>query len=181
MHWFAKLFKGRVEKANVRKQINFRHVVRFVSFDSKTQKFTVIIHDLVNDQMKTEIFDFVVVASGHFSYPNIPNFPGVETFSGRVLHAHDFRDALEFKDKNVLIVGTSYSAEDIGSQLYKYGAKTITVSYRTKPMGYHWPANWKEVPLITKINRSKVSFKDGTKSDQRQRQRNQKSLFSFDH
>ena len=31
--------KGRVEKANVRKQINFRHVVRFVSFDSKTQKF----------------------------------------------------------------------------------------------------------------------------------------------
>lgn len=47
------------------------------------------------------------------------------SFGGRILHAHDFRDALEFKGKNVLLVGSSYSAEDIGSQCYKYGAKQI--------------------------------------------------------
>jgi hypothetical protein len=62
-------------------------------------------------------FDYVVVASGHFSTPNVPLFQGVESFPGRVLHAHDFRDALEFKGKRMLLVGTSYSAEDIGSQV----------------------------------------------------------------
>ena len=36
-------------------------------------------------------FDYVVVASGHYSVPNVPTFPGVEKFPGRVLHAHDFR------------------------------------------------------------------------------------------
>ena len=36
-------------------------------------------------------FDYVVVASGHYSVPHVPTFPGVEKFPGRVLHAHDFR------------------------------------------------------------------------------------------
>ena len=64
-----------------------------------------------------------IVASGHFSTPNVPYFDGLDTFNGRVLHAHDFRDALEFKGKDMLIVGRSYSAEDIGSQCWKYGAQ----------------------------------------------------------
>ena len=72
----------------------------------------------------------------------MPNFEGFERFPGRILHAHDFRDATEFRGKDVLIIGTSYSAEDIGSQCWKYGAKSITVSHRTAAMGYDWPTNW---------------------------------------
>ena len=37
---------------------------------------------------------------------------------GRVLHAHDMRDATEFKGKDLLLIGTSYSAEDIASQCW---------------------------------------------------------------
>ena len=81
-------------------------------------------------------FDHVVVASGHFSTPNVPAFDGLDGFAGRVLHAHDFREAREFAERDILIVGTSYSAEDIGSQCWKYGARSITVSHRTAPMGY---------------------------------------------
>jgi trimethylamine monooxygenase len=81
----------------------------------------------------------------------VPDFDGLTNFNGRVLHAHDFRDALEFKGKDLLIIGTSYSAEDIGSQCSKYGARSITVSHRTAPMGYNWPDNWAEVPLLQKV------------------------------
>jgi trimethylamine monooxygenase len=81
------------------------------------------------------------------------------------LHAHDFRDAMEFKDKDILIVGTSYSAEDIGSQCWKYGAKSITVSHRTAAMGYDWPENWAEVPLLTHVDGNTAHFKDGTSRD----------------
>ena len=48
-----------------------------------------------------------------------------------MLHAHDFRDACEFEGKDLLLIGSSYSAEDIGTQCYKYGAKSVTFSYRT--------------------------------------------------
>jgi len=155
--------EGRVKKAGVRKWIRFRTLVRNVTWDKKAKKFLVTSHDLKKDEIKTEKFDNVIVCSGHFSTPNVPEFEGLERFNGRVLHAHDFRDAVEFKDKDVLIIGTSYSAEDIGSQCWKYGAKSITVSHRTAPMGFKWPSNWKEVPLLTKVDGNTATFKDGSK------------------
>ena len=48
--------------------------------------------------------------------PHIPEFPGIERFPGRVLHAHDFRDKNEFSGKTLLLIGSSYSAEDIALQ-----------------------------------------------------------------
>jgi trimethylamine monooxygenase len=154
--------RGRVEKAGVRPYIRFNTPVRHVSFDAETRKFTVTAQDFSSGSTTQEEFDYVVNACGHFSTPNAPTFPGFENFGGRILHAHDFRDALEFKDKHVLLIGSSYSAEDIGSQCYKYGAKSITSCYRTAPMGYHWPDNWEEKPLLQRVRGNIAYFADDT-------------------
>lgn len=154
--------EGRVKKADVRKYIKFEHAVRRVAYNDDTGMFSVTVHDLPNDKEFTEEFDNVICATGHFSTPNVPYYEGFEKFGGRVLHAHDFRDALEFKDKDILIIGTSYSAEDIGSQCWKYGCKSVTVSHRTAPMGYDWPDNWQEVPILTHMDADTAYFKDGT-------------------
>ena len=154
--------EGRVKRAEVRDWIRFRTPVRFVTYDAGSGKFTVTVHDLVKDHMYSELFDHVVVASGHFSTPNVPEFPGFPTFNGRILHAHDFRDAREFTDKDILVVGTSYSAEDIGSQCWKYGCKSVTVAFRTKAMGFGWPDNWSERPLLTHVEGNTAFFKVGS-------------------
>ncbi|MDO6461558.1 NAD(P)/FAD-dependent oxidoreductase [Granulosicoccaceae sp. 1_MG-2023] len=154
--------KGRVEKAGVRKHIRFNCPVRNVTYDEASGLFEVTYHDHNTDTVSSETFDYVVCASGHFSTPNVPEYPGFKTFGGRILHAHDFRDALEFKGKDVLVVGASYSAEDIGSQCYKYGAKSITSCYRTTPMDYKWPENWEEKPALTHVTTDTAYFKDGT-------------------
>lgn len=155
--------EGRVKKAGVRNWIRFNTAVRHV--EAKGDKFTVSVCDLPNDRDYSEEFDHVIVCTGHFSTPHVPYFEGFDAFKGRVLHAHDFRDAMEFADKDILIVGTSYSAEDIGSQCWKYGAKSITVSHRTAAMGYDWPDNWTEVPLLQKVDVNTAHFKDGTTKD----------------
>lgn len=157
--------KGRVERAGLREWVRFSSPVRMVNFSNETKTFTLTVHDRLKDRVYTEEFDYVVVASGHFSTPHVPYFEGLDNFNGRVLHAHDFRDALEFKDKDVLIIGRSYSAEDIGSQCYKYGAKSVTTSYRSRPMGFKWPENFKEVPLLTKVVNKTAFFKDGTSKE----------------
>lgn len=157
--------QGRVKKANVREWIRFCTAVRHVVFNPETKKFSVTVHDFVNDKEYTEIFHHVIVGSGHFSTPNVPEFAGFETFNGRILHAHDFRDALEFKDKAILVIGTSYSAEDIASQCWKYGCKSVVISHRTAPMGYEWPDNFKEVPLLQKVERNTCTFVDGSTAD----------------
>ena len=152
--------EGRVKKAGVHDWIKFSHAVKNV--EQEGDKFCVTVKDLPNDHVSSDIYDHVIVCSGHFSTPNVPHFDGFDTFPGRVLHAHDFRDAVEFKDKDILIIGTSYSAEDIGSQCWKYGCKSVTVSHRTAAMGYDWPDNWAEVPLLTNMEGTTAHFKDGT-------------------
>ncbi|WP_120499062.1 NAD(P)-binding domain-containing protein [Roseovarius sp. EL26] len=157
--------EGRVLKANVRDWIRFNHAVRWVSYDADSGKFTITVHDHNLDSTTSEEFDHVICASGHFSTPNVPYYEGFESFNGRLVHAHDFRDAREFAGKDILVMGSSYSAEDIGSQCWKYGAKTITSSYRSAPMGFKWPDNWEEKPAMEKVSGNTVYFSDGTTKD----------------
>ena len=152
--------EGRIKKTDVRDWIKFSTAVKNV--EESDGGFTVTTCDLTTSNTNVGYFDHVIVCSGHFSTPNMPSFDGFERFPGRILHAHDFRDATEFQGKDVLLIGTSYSAEDIGSQCWKYGAKSITVSHRTAAMGYDWPANWEEVPLLTKVDGQTAYFKDGS-------------------
>jgi trimethylamine monooxygenase len=154
--------QGRVQQAEVRKWVRFNSTVRFVSYDEISKKFSVTVHDLLNDRMYSEIFDNVIVATGHFSVPNVPEYPGFDVFNGRILHAHDFRDAVQFKEQNILVVGSSYSAEDIASQCWKYGAKSIAMSYRTSAMGFDWPENCEEVPGLVRVDETTAYFKDGS-------------------
>ena len=78
------------------------------------------------------------------------------------MHSHDFRDAEEFRNKNVVVLGSSYSAEDVALQCHKYGAKSVTIGYRNNPMGFHWPEGMKEVHYMDRIEGNRAIFKDGT-------------------
>ena len=155
---------GRAKKSNFRDWIKFNHSVRMVE-NIENGGFSITVEDINSKTIIKEIFDYLIVATGHFSVPNVPEFDGIETFPGRVLHAHDFRSADEFKGKDLLVVGASYSAEDVGLQCKKYGAKSVTFSYRTAPMDFIWPQGVDERELLTSVNKKTVTFKDGTKKD----------------
>lgn len=153
---------GRVKQSGVRDYIRFNTSVQWVSYSEEDKTFTVTVKDLKKDELYSKEYDYVVVATGHFSTPNVPYFEGFEHFPGRILHAHDFRDACEFEGKNLLLVGSSYSAEDIATQCYKYGAKSITISYRSAALGFDWPENFSERPLLTKVEGKTAHFVDGS-------------------
>ncbi|MEO7317284.1 MAG: NAD(P)/FAD-dependent oxidoreductase [Ginsengibacter sp.] len=155
--------QGRINKSKAREFIRFDTVVRWVNFDEKTQKFTIVLDDLKKNKTYTEEFDYLIVASGHFSTPNMPYFNGIENFPGNVIHAHDFRGADQYKGQDILLIGSSYSAEDIGVQCHKHGANSVTLSYRSNPIGVAWPAGIKEKPLVTHFEGDVAFYKDGTK------------------
>ncbi|MBC9943233.1 NAD(P)/FAD-dependent oxidoreductase [Leucobacter sp. cx-328] len=153
---------GRLSKTNLRDHVRFETIVRHVSWDDDTQLFTVHSEHLPTGDTKAETFDNVIVASGHFSFPNMPEIEGVETFPGVLSHAHDFRGAEGFDGLDVLVIGSSYSAEDIGTQCFKMGAKSVTASYRTQAMGYEWPKGFEERPLVQRFDGSIAHFADGS-------------------
>ena len=156
---------GRMEQSDVRRLVRFETVVRWVDFDPETAQFTVSSEHLPSGRTARETFDHVIVASGHFSFPNVPDFEGIDSFPGFVAHAHDFRGAEALIGRDVLVVGSSYSAEDIGSQAFKMGARSVTASYRTAPMGYDWPKGFEERPGIDRFEGNTVHFIDGTSKE----------------
>ncbi len=156
---------GRARRSGIRDKIRFNHAVRNVCRSASGDGFTVTAHDHGSGVTTSEDFDWVVVASGHFSTPNMPHFPGYETFGGTLLHAHDFRDAVQFAGRDVVVIGSSYSAEDIASQLWKYGARSVVCSSRSGPMGFDWPEGITERPILTHVDGRCVHFADGTTAE----------------
>ena len=150
---------GRAKKANINKFIQFNTTVTEAKFNGN--QFEVSVLNKKDNTITSDNYDYLIVASGHFSVPYIPEYEGMKSFPGRILHGHDFRDAEEFRNKDVVVLGSSYSAEDIALQCYKYGAKSVTIGYRHNPMGFKWPDGMKEVHYLDRLEGNKAIFKDG--------------------
>ncbi|KAJ4347538.1 hypothetical protein N0V95_005322 [Ascochyta clinopodiicola] len=81
-------------------------------------------------------FDNVVVASGHYHAPRVPDIPGLtewkRRYPQRVQHSKGYRKPEDFHGKriqNFLLIGGSVSATDIARELGPY-ANTIYQSHR---------------------------------------------------
>uniref|UniRef100_A0A093XC75 Thiol-specific monooxygenase n=1 Tax=Talaromyces marneffei PM1 TaxID=1077442 RepID=A0A093XC75_TALMA len=90
----------------------------------------------VNEQEKNDLFDAVVVASGHYHAPRIPNITGLAYIKRlwplRVLHSKGYRRPDEYAGKNVLLIGGGVSSTDIARELGPV-AKNIYQSTRNSP------------------------------------------------
>ncbi|MGZ3119707.1 flavin-containing monooxygenase [Streptomyces sp. H62] len=70
----------------------------------------------------------VVAASGSFGRPHRPTLPGLEDFTGQVLHAADYRNPAPFAGRRVVVVGAGNSAVQIAAEL----ARTARVTLATR-------------------------------------------------
>lgn len=75
----------------------------------------------------------VVIATGYNRRPRLPNWPGMETYTGELLHSRDYRNATPYAGKQVLVVGTGNSGAEIAVDLVEGGAGEVTIAVRTPP------------------------------------------------
>ncbi|KAF7596583.1 hypothetical protein BBP40_000983 [Aspergillus hancockii] len=98
-------------------------VVDVKSSDSGANSWAVTTKNLRTGSSKTDTYDAVVVASGHFDVPYTPDIPGIklwnETYPGIISHSKFFDSPEPFHGKKVIVVGSSASGLDIGSQISK--------------------------------------------------------------
>ena len=74
-----------------------------------------------------EDFDWLMVCNGHHSVPRMPSYPG--TFSGRLMHSHDFKRAAGFSGQRVLVIGGGNSACDVAVETSRV-AERVDLSWR---------------------------------------------------
>ncbi|MEL7313235.1 MAG: NAD(P)-binding domain-containing protein [Pseudomonadota bacterium] len=95
-------------------------------------------------------FSHVICASGHTWTPNWPSYPG--EFSGKVMHAVDYRSGEQFAGQRVLVVGAGNSACDIACDAAQFADASL-ISMRR---GYHFiPKHLFGIPADQFANRSR--------------------------
>lgn len=61
----------------------------------------------------TFLYKAVIPATGIWNSPIIPEIEGLDSFQGDVIHAHDYRDPEQIKNKRVLVVGNGPTGIDV--------------------------------------------------------------------
>ena len=87
---------------------------------------------VTTDNGGVDAFDRVVVATGRFRSPSIPDVAGVETFSGSAgaMSTFDYQGAKSYVGERVLVAGCAVSALDIATELARLGAACVVVTQR---------------------------------------------------
>ncbi|KAK0668181.1 putative monooxygenase [Cercophora samala] len=85
-----------------------------------------------------ERFDGLVVASGHYNVPWIPETEGLVEFDkrwpGKIQHSKHFRRGEKYKGKRVIVVGGSVSAHEIVHEILPFAQKPLISSIRGDPI-----------------------------------------------
>jgi cation diffusion facilitator CzcD-associated flavoprotein CzcO len=74
--------------------------------------------------------DHVVVATGAFHVPVVPDWPGRGLFAGELCHAAAFRTASAYAGRSVLVAGAGASGLEIALLLSQAGAQPVYLSAR---------------------------------------------------
>ncbi|KAI9358699.1 hypothetical protein BD770DRAFT_386793 [Pilaira anomala] len=88
-----------------------------------------------NHPQSIEHFDAVVVATGHYAVPYVPDLPGLVELNQNkrisIMHSREYRVPDMFKDKKILVIGGGSSAIDIVRETSAV-AHTVYQSIRTQ-------------------------------------------------
>lgn len=125
---------------------------------------------LPSGRQTTNIYDAVVVGSGHYSVPHIPDIPGASNWNakypGSISHSKYYRIPEVYVGKKVIVVGNSASGLDISSQIITVCSAPLLLSSKTESYlapGFKANPNIEHVQEIIKFDaeNQSITFKNG--------------------
>lgn len=148
--------------------VKFNTNVENVSHDS-SNKFTVKFKSLETNLVACATFDYCIWAGGENGLPNMPK--AIDTalksggFKGKIMHSSqtDANFDKHVRDKNIMIVGDQYSAEDLTLQAIKLGVESVEIVTRRAEGVASYMGWWPE----DKVSINKYYIPTGVSSDGR--------------
>jgi len=112
-------------KHRIYPHIHFHTRVISADWDSAADIWTV--HVAENGSPKTYRSRFVFFGSGYYNYDEgyTPDFPGIETFAGTVVHPQFWPEDLDYTGKKVVVVGSGATAVSLVPAMAQTAAKVM--------------------------------------------------------
>jgi hypothetical protein len=137
-----------IHKFGIDKHIQWQSTLVGGSWDPERQLWTLHVaragRDGATTTTTTMTCRHVIIAVGSGGQiPEMPTFPGRESFQGEVLHSVDYRSAASWKGKAAIVIGTANTAHDVASDMVDAGLTAVTMVQRNRT--YVLPAEYFKV------------------------------------
>ncbi len=148
-----------VTEYDIREKIKFGHSVSNASWSSKDSKWTLEIHTADSDQPKRLSCNFLYMCSGYYSYKGgfTPDFDGVASFKGKVVHPQDWPEDLDYADKEVVVIGSGATAMTLVPAMASI-AKHVTMLQRSPTYVVSRPDEDRVANFLRKVLPDKVAY-----------------------
>lgn len=125
-----------VDKYNLRSRTKFETAVKTLTWDESSGLWKLCATNVKTGQRYEHTAKVVFSCQGGLVYPNGMDFPGLkDRFQGQYMHSALWDHSVDFKGKNVVVVGNGCSAAQVVPALMDdYGVKSLTQVFRSK----HW-------------------------------------------
>jgi dimethylaniline monooxygenase (N-oxide forming) len=90
---------------------------------AQTGQWEATIRDRNKEEDRVEIFDAVMVCTGHHADKYMAHFDGEENFKGTRIHTHDFHDSQGYDNKRVVVIGIGNSGGDVAVELSRISSQ----------------------------------------------------------
>ncbi|OQE04960.1 hypothetical protein PENVUL_c028G04831 [Penicillium vulpinum] len=123
-------------KWNLYRYARFNTTLESAAWDEASKKWQLDLKTLdnrdggVSPTHSTISADFFVSGVGQLNQPNIPQIPGLDSFSGKVMHSARWDWGYSLEGKRIAVIGNGATAIQIIPEIAKV-AKSVTVFQRT--------------------------------------------------
>ncbi|GAA3953514.1 NAD(P)/FAD-dependent oxidoreductase [Gordonia caeni] len=113
------------DQYDLRRHMEFGTAVQRAEWDDDDHLWTVY-----TDDGGSRTTRYLVTATGFLSQPHTPDFPGIDTFAGDIIHTTDWQDGYDFTGKRAAVIGTGATAVQLIPEIAR-DADALTVFQRT--------------------------------------------------
>lgn len=101
-----------IEEQGIEPHIHYHQDIRHASWSGKTKRWQLEVFDLSAGKSYTIETGFLWMCSGYYRHRSgyQPQWPGMDRFKGRHVHAETWPDDLDYKDQRVVVIGSGAAA-----------------------------------------------------------------------
>ncbi|SVA09256.1 uncharacterized protein METZ01_LOCUS62110 [marine metagenome] len=148
-----------VKENGLDKKIHFNRRVNEASWSSRNSKWTIQVENKKTQELKDFTCDFLFLCGGYYNYKEgyTPHFEGKDNFSGQIVHPQKWPDDLNYKNKEVVVIGSGATAVTIIPSIADE-AEHVTMLQRSPTYFVAWPDEDKIGNILHKLLGSKIAY-----------------------
>ncbi|KAJ4297762.1 hypothetical protein N0V90_005657 [Kalmusia sp. IMI 367209] len=101
--------------------IKCNHVIKSAEWNEERAKWVITVESPQGTFVDQA--DFLITATGVFSQPKLPSYPGISEFTGHIIHSSRWDHSFDATGKSIAIIGNGASGMQVLPQLHKIASR----------------------------------------------------------